>query len=121
MKAAEIRALVEDAIAAYMHTEPEGTLGAPWSEEKVRQHIDLLRECLVDPQLVSFVCADSFEEVQAEPRIRRQYWLVARTEEDDLVFFDEEQGEFGLAQGDPADSPTTIGVRGDLIATFCAR
>lgn len=119
----EIENLVEREIAAYLPQtadSTEGLLGVPWSEKRLRAQIDLLRECLVRPARVQFVCLDTPDELAAKPRIRREYWLVARTTSDGLVFYDGERQEFGLAEGDPSDSPITIGVRGGLVDTFCA-
>ena len=49
-----------------------------------------------------------------------EYWVVVRTR-DYIEFYDPEKKEFGLADVEiNGGLPITIGVRGDLVGTFCA-
>ena len=121
MTSSELRERILEEIDTYDHAEPEGTLGQPWTLEKVQGHIRQLTDALVEPEVVSFICRDTYEQMRAEPPVVRNYWLIARTDKGDIVFFDESADEFGLAKGDAFASPETIGVRGDLIGVFCAR
>jgi hypothetical protein len=84
MTASEVRDLVVRAIAGYcpsQQTEP--LIGTPWPEHKIQEHLAQLREALVEPAPMQFVCRDTAEEIRADPPIVRRLWLVARTEAND--------------------------------------
>ena len=115
----EVQALIKREIEEYEYIEAEGTLGKPWPEARIRQLVPQLMDALVSPELVMFECRCTWDELHTEPPIRREYWFVARVTED-VVFFDEDAYEFGLASWN-SGKPSTIGVRGDLIGVFGAR
>ena len=51
----------------------------------------------------------------------REYWIVAQEAEGTIVFYDEDEDEFGLAQLTRRGTRETTGVRGELVDVFMAR
>jgi hypothetical protein len=121
--AAHVHALVQDELASFKPaTPPRGsTVGIPWPADRLCAQVAELRAALVTPYLQRFVLKDTGPQVKASPPILEDYWVVA-VADDFLLFFDPKAKRFGLACT-PSNGalPQTIGVRGDLIGTFCAR
>lgn len=114
-----IAELVQQELRGATHAAPAGvTLGIPWSADKVASRVADLRQCLVSPYLQYFRLRDTVEQMRSEQQVK--YWVVA-VEGDFCVFYDPSARNFGLAES-PGDRiiPATIGVRGDLVSTFCA-
>ena len=121
MDAAEVASRVDADLDAYFYLplsrEEAGTSGTPWSEQRERTELALLRQSLVSPVLIDVV------DVDQSPSRRNlvKLWLVAVAPNNSLVLYDPISDEFALAVGDPSDRPETINVRGDLCSTFIAR
>ena len=49
------------------------------------------------------------------------FWLIAECTDGWVVFYDENEQEFGLGQRWTDRHLETINVRGDLVGVFCAR
>jgi hypothetical protein len=116
MRADEVAALVEREISAFRHNAPEGTIGTPFSAERVASEIALLRESLVDPRLAPVDIGPP------DVGRHRKLWLITRSLENGyLVVFDAESERFGLAVIGEQGPPQTVSVWGDLVSTFMAR
>ena len=115
--AERVRAELEAFHYVELTREEAGTLGIPWSAEKVAGEIELLRRALVAPVLTEVVDMDTFSPGK---RIA-EWWLVAEAPGQKLLFYDPYFDEFALAIGDPLHRPESICVRGDLCSTFMAR
>jgi hypothetical protein len=115
MRADEVAALIESQISEFRYNPSKGTIGRPFSPERVVSEIQLLRASLVEPQLATV-------EIGApDPGPHRRLWLVTRPLENGyLVVFDPSSRRFGLAVGG-ASLPQTLAVWGDLVSTFMAR
>ena len=101
--------------------EPGSTVGTPWGAVRYRAELGLLRAALVPPYRQRFLLAETHAHAIAAERPLATYWVVAATD-DTLVWLDEATGEFGLATpAAGAALPVSIGVRGDLVGSFCAR
>ena len=118
----QITKFIDHELTSFEYEEPVAgsTIGVPWSEAKVRAHIAKLKDALVTPYKQRFELRDTFEQLSISPPDEADYWVVAKAEYY-LEFYDPFTNEFGLAGLGTEDSlPVTIGVRGDLIGTFCA-
>jgi len=115
----EVEALVRKEIELFHYEPPEPgtTLGRPWSTEKVQGYVQKLRGALVKPYLQNFIPMDTYEQIQEKKTV--QYWVVAEFD-GHCEFYDPDNNEFGLAEMFIDKIPQTIGVRGDLVSTFCA-
>jgi hypothetical protein len=100
--------------------EPGTTVGVPWDASRYLPYIDELRRALVQPYVQRFVLAETYEHVTAAEKSEASYWVVA-VANDDLLWFDESTGEFGLATRASDGLPTSIGVRGDIVGSFSSR
>src|SRR5690606_5538530 len=121
MQSSDVARIVRSELDGYSYeASPSGsTVGVPWSEEKVRSYLPRLEAALVDPYLQDFFIRDTWEQVQANPSITAEYWVVAEAEFY-IVYFDAQEGLFGLAEyGVGSAAPHTINVRGDLVGVFC--
>lgn len=99
---------------------PGTTIGVPWSEDKVKSYLPSLKAALVEPYIERFLVCDTIEDIQANPPITAEYWVVAEAEHY-IEFFDPYRQEFGLAERDHRSSELrTTGVRGGLVGVFCA-
>ena len=118
----QIEGLVKHELDSFEYEKPEAgsTIGSPWSESKVLAYIAKLKISLVAPYMQRFVLRDTYRQNSLSPPEEADYWVVAETD-DYLEFYDPITKEFGLADFGAGNSPPqTIGVRGDLIGTFCA-
>ena len=116
----QIGKLVERELATYKYAPSEKTLGTPWPEQKVLSYIDKLRGALVTPYVQRFTLQDTVEQMRKSPPDKADYWVVAETEQY-IEFYDPSSNEYGLADfGSGEELAKTIGVRGDLVGTFCA-
>jgi len=117
MTSHEVEALARREIAEFRYDPPEGTIGVPWSAERVASELEILRASLIQPKLATVEIADS-----VTPGPRRALWLVTRALECDyVVVFDPESRRFGLAVGGNAPLLQTVAVWGKLVSTFMAR
>ena len=113
--------LIREALTGYRYEPPpDGTIGVPWTADKVRARIEELIGCLVAPYLQRFELRESFPQISVAAPSFANYWVVAESS-DHLEWYDPTTGEFGLGQRvDGSDVPVSIGARGDLIGVFCA-
>ena len=123
MSSDDVKAMVGQSLSAWQPPNvPAGsTAGVPWSAERYRAQIDLLRAAIIAPYRQRFLLDETYEHATVAEKPQAEYWVVAATR-DVLVWFDEVSGEFGL--GEPATGhslPRSIGIRGDLVGSFCAR
>jgi hypothetical protein len=122
MNAAFISGLVAQELANYRYEAPAPgtTLGVPWPEAKILEHLKQLRASLVEPYLQRFTLRGSVEEINSVSLLSAEYWVVAVTSAY-IEFYDQDNREFGLAEmGRNGKDPVTVGVRGDLVGVFCA-
>jgi hypothetical protein len=123
MDRSAVSTLIRDTLAGYRYeaSAAGGTIGVPWSAEKVYGYVEKLKAALVVPYLQRFELRETYEQVaQAEPTFAK-FWVVVEGEGGYLEWYDPTTGEFGLgllAEG--SDTPISIGVRGDLVSVFCA-
>jgi len=121
LTADELERTTRETITSYRYEAPAHSYGVAKSEEWVRQQIDQLRECLVQPSLQEFVNHDALEIVDGGPPSTARFWLVAEEASGGVVFFDEAAKEYGLGRRDPAGRLETVNVRGALVGVFLAR
>jgi len=120
MNAAAITNVVAWELANYRYETPGTTLGTPWSESKILEHLKQLRAALVEPYLQRFTLRGTVEEINSASPLSAEYWVVAVTSAY-IEFYDPNSKQFGLASaGRDGKQPVTIGVRGDLVGVFCA-
>ena len=123
MNSEEVAALVRRLIDEYHYElpEPGTTLGTPWSQAKIVEHVILLKSCLVQPYKQMFLLREGGNPPKPNAAEIEGYWVVAERPGFYLEWFDPSTGEFGLGKsasnGQPAAS---IGVRGDVVGVFCA-
>ena len=114
--------LVRDTLAGY-HYEPAppgSASGVPWSAEKAYACVEHLRGALVDPYLQRFELRETYEQVGQQEPAFAEYWVVAERGRY-LVWYDPATREFGLGlRIEGSATPTSMGVRGDLVGVFCA-
>jgi hypothetical protein len=117
-----LSALIRETLARYHHEVPGSgsTVGVPWSAEKMRLYVEKLKEALVEPYLQRFQIRETYEQTVGREPIYAEYWVVAESGSY-LEWYDPTTGEFGLGQRvEKSPTPVSIGVRGDLVGTFCA-
>jgi len=122
VNAAAIAELVAEELAKYHYEVPAPgtTLGVPWPEAEILEHVKQLRASLVEPYLQRFTLRATVEEMNSVSPLSAEYWVVAVTSAY-IEFYDPDNREFGLAEaGGNGRNPVTVGVRGDLVGVFCA-
>lgn len=122
MDSADISGIVARELAQFRYVPPlpGTTVGVPWPEEKVLSYIEKLKSCLVAPYIQQFVLSETYEQMKEESKQVAEYWVVAQ-EGQYLEWYDPKTKEFGLGLNSAGSStPVSIGVRGDLVGTFCA-
>lgn len=121
--AAQVQALLHEALTS---AEPpraaQGqTIGAPWSADRWSAELAKLKAALVPPRLERYLLKDTTSQMRAAQPPQPDFWTVAAVD-GFLIFYDPEAGDFGLACASQTGGlPETLGVRGDLFGTFCAR
>jgi hypothetical protein len=118
----DIAQLVLQLLSAHTYAPPAPgtTVGTPWSEAKISQYVNLLKQSLVPPRLERFKLSETHDHVTSPTEQFANYWVVA--ERGSYVeWFDPNTEEFGLAQPSPnGEGFVSLGVRGDLVGVFCA-
>jgi hypothetical protein len=113
--------LIRDTLSNYRFEPPPGAaVGVPWSAEKIREHIKILRDTLVEPYVQRFELRETFEQVAQSQPTYAEFWVVAKLDGGYLEWYDPATGEFGLGIQKGESVPVSIGVRGDLVGVFCA-
>jgi hypothetical protein len=114
MRTEEVEAVVEREITEFRYESPDGTIGVPWSAERVASEVEALRASLIQPELATVEIADTGSQ--------RELWVVTRTLDNGyLVVFDSDSCTFGLAVSGKSGSLQTVAVWGGLVTTFMAR
>ncbi|MBK7715265.1 MAG: hypothetical protein IPI38_07560 [Gemmatimonadetes bacterium] len=114
-------AVVAADLAAHDDPAASRSLGMRWSPQRARAELAALRRALVPPEQAEFELRDaSILITSGEPEVR-EYWVVAQEPEGTIVFYDEDEEEFGLAQLTRRGTRETTGIRGELVDVFMAR
>ena len=117
----EVAARVAADIAASEDPADVRARGLRWSPQRIRAELAALRRALVPPEQVPFEVRDEAILITAGAPDVRDYWVVAQEAEGTIVFFDEDEDEFGLAQLTRRGTRETTGVRGELVDVYMAR
>jgi hypothetical protein len=117
MKREVVATIVERAVESFRYELAEGTIGVPWSTERVRTQLEELRAALIPPELRPIKRHPP--EVPSESD--EQLWVVAVTNDGFVIFYEPTRREFGLAMQVPRGPAESIHLYGDLVGTFCAR
>ena len=122
MTSAEVQALVARALATWRPRtiEPGTTHGVPWTAEQYRPEVERLRAALVAPYQQRFMLRETDD--PERPRVDGEavYWVVATTGEM-YLWYDEATDQFGVGEpGVEGATPVSIGLRGDIVGSFCA-
>lgn len=105
----------------YERPKPATTLGTPWEQVKVMEHLALLKQCLVQPYKQRFLLQEGGNPPKPNAKEIEEYWVVAERPGFYLEWFGPSTGEFGLGEAASIDRPAiSISVRGDLVGVFCA-
>jgi len=109
MIAEQIKTAALKEIDEYQYEIPEGTIGTPFSEDRMKKYAAELRAKLISPYKAQFQCGNRF-------------WILTDFDETDLcVFYDEDAQEYGLANSLKPGHFGDINVRGDLLGSYVAR
>ncbi len=122
MTSEDVRAIVARGLATWRPpvVEPGTTIGLPWKAERYRPEIARLRAALVAPYKQRFSLHET--DVPEHRRVEGEavYWVVASMA-DMYLWYDETTDEFGVGEPDRAGAlPRSIGLRGDIVSSFCA-
>ena len=98
---------------------PHTTIGVPWTAEQYAPEIERLHAALVTPFKQRFELAETDDPDQKRVRGEAIYWVVAETPEI-YVWYDEFTAEFGVGERIENALPRSIGLRGDIVGSFCA-
>ena len=122
MTSDEVKAIVQRELDAWRPPaiEPGTTHGLPWTAEQYRPEIERLRTALVSPYEQRFDLQETDDPDHARIGGDAVYWVVAATGEM-FLWYDEANAEFGVGEPRKDGSlPKSIGLRGDLVGSFCA-
>ena len=101
----------------YSPPSPDGLLGVPWSRERMSREVEVLRNALVEPELIEVELADD-----PSARSKRPMWALTSPDPNGyIVVLDPGSDRFGLAVTGGAGPPETVAVWGDLVTTYAAR
>ena|SRR5690606_12827658 len=122
MTSEDVKALVASELAEWQppRVPPGTTVGVPWSPERYGLEIERLRAALVTPYEQRFVLRETDDPEQKRVEGTAVYWVVAVTDQM-YLWYDEATDEFGVGEPRaPGALPESIGLRGDLVGSFCA-
>ena len=114
----ELERFVLAEIESYEYHVPQGALGRPFPDEKVKALLADMRAALVKAEWQVVQLRDTFEELKRTPPEHRRCVLVADDGEVYGLYYDPVEEDFFLTMGNP---PETIGVRGDAVGCWMAR
>ena len=121
MTSEDVQAIVVRELAAWQApvAEPGETVGIPWTAEQYAPEVERLRASLVTPYK-RFVLRETDDSERRHVVGEAEYWVVAATEEM-YLWYDETAGDFGAGEPRPGGAlPTSVGLRGDIVGSFCA-
>ena len=121
MNSSQIAKLVSDEFTAFSYEVRPGLYGKAMPEEQVAEQLSLLKAALLIPVLQPFEIRDTAAQSKSHPAIVAEYWLVVDDRAGCLVFYNEQNREFGLGCTDYSRLPETMGVCGGLVFVFMAR
>jgi hypothetical protein len=116
----QLRAEVEAELAGYIYEVPDGSIGTPWSAQRVADGLSEMREALVDPYWINVEVRDTMQQLNTKDPPLRDCIAVADDKKGIILLFDPLEASFVLAQRD-SQGVSTIGVRGDAVGCFLAR
>lgn len=122
MTSDDVRAIVARELATWRPpvVEPGTTHGMPWTAERYRPEIERLRSALVTPYEQRFELRETDDPERERVGGEAVYWVVAATGEM-YLWYDEATAEFGVGEpGREGALPMSIGLRGDIVGSFCA-
>lgn len=100
--------------------EPGTTIGTPWTPERYRAEIERLRRALVKPYEQRFALEETHDPERARAGGEATYWVVAATGKM-YLWYDEASAQFGVGEPGREDAlPVSLGLRGDIVGSFCA-
>ncbi len=120
----ELRRHCEREVEEYKYDLPESAVGNPWPADKLEAQLRKCKAAIVEPYNLQIELRDTVEQMNAEPPVVCEVWVVADDREGYKVFYNPNTCEFGLAEynpGDDNDIPSSINVNGDFVGTFMAR
>ena len=110
---AKLRRKVELEIDEYVYEVPEGSIGNPWSPDKVARKLCAFRDALVDPYWVDILDDD---------KKRKPSVVVADDKMSNLLVFEPGAQKFMLVMRKKEGSDLiSFGVDGDAVGCFLAR
>jgi hypothetical protein len=107
----DLRRKVELEIEVYVYEVPGGSIGSPWSTDKVERHLHAFRNALVEPYWTDIVDVD---------KQKKRCVVVADDKKGYLVVFEPEAKQFVLVM-EKGDGLIGFGVDGDAVGCFLAR
>jgi hypothetical protein len=122
MTSEDVRAIVARQLASWEPpvVAPGITHGVPWTAEQYRPEVERLRAALVTPYAQRFMLAETDDPDRRRVSGEAQYWVVAVTG-NMYLWYDAATGEFGVGEpGQEGELPISIGLRGDIVGSFCS-
>jgi len=115
----DLRQLVERQMQEYVCGVSTGSIGNPWTAEKIEASLQAMRNALVDPIWAEVEMRETFEQIQlGEPTVRRCA-VVADNLEGTFLLWDPIEHDFLLAARSGRNL-SSFGVRGDAVGCFLA-
>ena len=115
----QLRRKLDHQISDYVYEVPEGSIGIPFSADQVRDYLNSMRLCLLEPRWEEVNVCNTSEESWTGVGVKRMCVTMAEDEGYVLVFDPVDElyhlawrGEHGLG---------TWGIRGDGVGCFIAR
>ena len=122
MTSEDVQAIVARALTTWQPpvVKPRATIGVPWTVERYAPEIERLRASLVTPYAQRFELREYDDPERKRVAGEAEYWVVAATSEM-YLWYDEATDDFGVGEPGPNGAlPTSIGLRGDIVGSFCA-
>jgi hypothetical protein len=114
-----LRRELEDQISGYIYEVPSGALGTPLSADQIRNYLESMRLCFVEPHWEEVNICNSAEEVRTGAGVKRMCITMAE-ESGYVLVFDTCNEQYHLAwRGERGLG--TWGIRGDGVECFIAR
>jgi hypothetical protein len=115
-----LRRAVESEIEAYEYSVPPGTVGSPFSADRIAVELAAMRSALVAPYWAEVDSRDTLEQISSDTGPRLNCAVVADDDSGSVLVFDPMQNDFLIAVRHNGGL-RSIGVRGDAVGCFIAR
>ena len=115
-----LRRVVENEIENYQYSTSTGMIGNPWTEERVRLELAVMKASVVTPYWTDVELRDTIEQFAPAAAPSQRCVIVADDLKGTLLAFDPVEREFMLAVRHKGVL-LSIGVRGDAVGCFMAR